>query len=73
MSYELMLKIAGLIFTAGIIYGELKAIRKDIVRLETKVEKHNNFDRRIVKLETMIELEQQERHNEELAASKTTY
>lgn len=70
MDYELILKIAGIVFTAGIIYGELKAIRKDIARLEAKVEKHNNFDRRIVKLETMIELEQQEKHNEELATSK---
>lgn len=73
MDYEMILKIAGIVFTAGMLYGELKAIRKDIARLEAKVEKHNNFDRRIVKLETMIELEQQEKHNEELATSKISY
>ena len=73
MDYELILKVAGLIFTAGILYGELKAIRKDIARLEAKVEKHNNFDRRIVKLETMLEFEQKEKHNEELATSKIAY
>ena len=35
---------------------ELKAIRRDIKRLEDKVEKHNNFDRRIIRLETLLEV-----------------
>ena len=39
-------------FMAGACWLELRAIRRDIARLETKVEKHNSFDRRIVKLES---------------------
>ena len=39
-------------FMAGACWLELKAIRRDIARLEQKVEKHNSFDRRIVKLES---------------------
>lgn len=71
MDYKLLLEVAGIIFTAGMLYGEVKAVRKDIAGLEAKVEKHNNFDRRIVKLETIIQLkQQQEKHNEELATSK---
>lgn len=44
-----------LTFMAGFVWFELKAIRRDIRRLESKVEKHNNFDRRIVRLETLLE------------------
>lgn len=39
-------------FMAGACWLELRAIRRDIARLETKVEKHNSFDRRIVRLES---------------------
>lgn len=49
-------KLAGLIFAAGMVWAELKAIRKDIKRLSDRVERHNTFDRRIVRLETMLEL-----------------
>ena len=49
-------KLAGIIFAAGMVWAELKAIRKDIKRLSDKVEKHNTFDRRIVRLETMLEV-----------------
>ena len=42
-------------FMAGACWLELRAIRRDIARLETKVEKHNSFDRRIVKLESEYE------------------
>lgn len=56
-------KVIAVIFAAGILYGQVFAIRNDVARveaiierLETKVEKHNNFDRRIVKLETIIEM-----------------
>ena len=47
-------------FMAGVVWFELKAIRRDIKRLEKKVEQHNNFDRRIVRLETMVELKEHE-------------
>ena len=56
MDLKLILEVAGIVFAAGAIYGELKAIRTDIARLEKKVEKHNNFDRRIIRLETLAEL-----------------
>lgn len=49
-------KLAGIIFAAGMMWAELKAIRKDIKRLSDKVEQHNTFDRRIVRLETMLEI-----------------
>lgn len=52
---DVILKVAALIFAAGMVWAELKAIRIDIARLEQKVEKHNNFDRRIIRLETIIE------------------
>lgn len=47
--------IGGLVFACGKAWAELKGIRDDIARLEQKVEKHNNFDRRIIRLETIIE------------------
>lgn len=49
-------KLAGLIFAAGMVWAELKAVRKDIKRLSDRVEQHNTFDRRIVRLETMLEV-----------------
>lgn len=49
-------KLAGLIFAAGMVWAELKAIRKDIKRLSDRVEQHNTFDRRIVRLETLLEV-----------------
>ena len=52
---ELVWKLALAVFAAGGFWSELKAIRKDIKRLELKVEKHNHFDRRIVRLETLAE------------------
>ncbi len=53
-------KILGVVFACGVIYGELKAIRKDIARLEEKVEKHNSFDRRIIRLETICDCKNEE-------------
>jgi len=53
-------KLAALIFAAGAVWGELKAIRKDIARLEEKVEKHNSFDRRIVRLESYVDMKVKE-------------
>ena len=49
-----------LTFMAGFVWFELKAIRRDIARLDKKVEKHNNFDRRIIRLETLVELKENE-------------
>lgn len=55
----LIWKVAGVVFACGVIYGELKAIRKDIARLSERVQEHNTFDRRIIRLETMLEMQGQ--------------
>lgn len=52
---RLVLEIAGLIFAGGAIYGELKAIRKDISRLEDKQERYNNLQERVLRNELKIE------------------
>ncbi len=44
-------KMAGLIFAAGMVWAELKAIRKDIARLEEKQDKYNNLQARTHELE----------------------
>ena len=49
-------ELLGVVFMFAFVWYELKAIRRDIKRLEVKVEKHNNFDRRIVRLETLLEV-----------------
>ena len=53
---NLIWELAAVIFAAGAVWSELKAIRKDIARLEEKVEKHNSFDRRIVRLESYVDM-----------------
>lgn len=58
-----------LTFMAGFVWFELKAIRRDIARLDKKVEKHNNFDRRIIRLETLVEVKEHEL-NAEIQQSK---
>lgn len=53
VSIELLLYLLSFAVACGIVVAELKAVRKDIRRLEEKVEKHNSFDRRIIRLETV--------------------
>lgn len=48
---EIFLKIGGIIFAAGALWGELKAIRKDINRLEQKQDRYNNLQERTHDLE----------------------
>ena len=50
-------EVVAAIAAFSFMWYELKAIRRDIRRLEEKVEKHNNFDRRIVRIETKLNLE----------------
>ena len=52
---RLILEIAGVVFAVGAIYGELKAIRKDISRLEEKQTKYNNLQERVLRNELKIE------------------
>ena len=58
-------EIIYLAFMAGFVWFELKAVRRDISRLdkkmdklEQKVERHNSFDRRIIRLETLVEVQE---------------
>jgi TnpA family transposase len=60
-------EIVSAVFMFALVWYELKAIRRDITRLENKVEKHNSFDRRIVKLETLLEIKE---HDAEIQFKK---
>lgn len=44
-------KAAALVFGAGAVWGELRAIRKDLSRLESKQDKYNHLQERVAKLE----------------------
>lgn len=57
---EVIYKIAALIFGAGVICGQLKAIRKDIRRLEKKQEEANNVKMRMAAAEAVQQMHQQE-------------
>ncbi len=48
---EIAFKIGGIVFAVGVLWGELKAIRKDIARLEEKQDKYNHLQERVAKLE----------------------
>ena len=48
-------KIAAVIFAAGAVWGELKAIRKDIARLEEKQDRYNHLQERVAKLEAKLD------------------
>lgn len=67
MSLELLVQIVVFIFSCGVVYGRIKSFasemkdfrkeyKEDMKALTNKVEKHNNFDRRIVALETAVEI-----------------
>ena len=53
--FETFWKIAALVFAAGAVWGELKAIRKDIARLEEKQDRYNHLQERVAKLEAKLE------------------
>ena len=53
--FETFWKIAALVFAAGAVWGELKAIRKDIARLEEKQDRYNHLQERVAKLEAKVE------------------
>lgn len=61
-TFEVIIKIATVVFAAGIFYGELKAIRRDIKRLEEKQDKYNHLQERTVKLEVWREMHEKEGH-----------
>lgn len=70
LDIETVWKILGVVFACGMVWAELKAIRRDISRVDRKVEKldekvqkHNNFDRRLVRLETLKQIDNTEETN----------
>ncbi len=44
-------KIAAIVFAAGGLWNELRAIRKDIARLEEKQDKYNTLQERMARVE----------------------
>ena len=57
MRLELVWELAAVIFAAGAVWSELKAIRKDISRLEEKQDKYNHLQERVARLEAKMEEE----------------
>lgn len=48
-------EVAAVVFAAGAVWNELKAIRKDIARLEVKQDKYNTLQERTRILEVKLE------------------
>ena len=55
LDIETAWKIIGVVFACGMLWAELKAIRKDIARLEKKQDKYNNLQERTRVLEVKVE------------------
>lgn len=60
---EILWKVALAIFAAGGFWNELKAIRKDIKRLEIKQDKYNGLQERTHDLEVWKEYHEKEHAN----------
>ena len=60
VTLDLLWKIAAVIFGAGVIIGQLRAIRKDIARLEQKQEEANRVKMRMAAAEAVQKMHQQE-------------
>lgn len=52
---DLLIKIIGIAFALGMGYQQFTAIRSDIARLESKQEKYNNLQERVLRNELKIE------------------
>lgn len=53
---DLVWELAAVIFAAGAVWSELKAVRKDIARLEEKQDKYNHLQERVARLEARWEV-----------------
>jgi len=51
LDINIIWKVLGIVFGCGVFYGELKAIRKDIARLESKQDKYNHLQERMTRVE----------------------
>lgn len=56
---DLIWEVAAVVFASGMVWAKLEAINKSLERLEEKVERHNTFDRRIVAIETRLNMTQE--------------
>lgn len=54
---QLLWNIATVIFGAGFVYSELKAVRKDIARLEKKQEESNNVKIKQAVMQATIDMQ----------------
>lgn len=60
VTIDVIWKLAAVIFGAGVLFGQLKAIRKDIARLEQKQEEANKVKMRMAAAEAVQKMHQQE-------------
>lgn len=51
---DIIWELVAITFAAGAVWGELKAIRKDIARLEEKQDRYNHLQERVARLEAKI-------------------
>lgn len=51
LDFNVLWKVAAVVFAAGGLWNELRAIRKDLSRLESKQDKYNHLQERVAKLE----------------------
>ena len=51
---ETIWKVLGVVFACGMVWAELKAIRKDIARLEKKADETNHLKERVGVVEVKI-------------------
>ena len=51
VDFNMLWKVAAVVFAAGGLWNELRAIRKDLSRLESKQDKYNHLQERVAKLE----------------------
>lgn len=51
LDFNVLWKVAAVVFAAGGLWNELRAIRKDLSRLESKQDKYNQLQERVAKLE----------------------
>lgn len=61
--FDIIWKLAAVVFGAGAFWNELKAIRKDLARLENKQDAYNHLQERTLKLEMWQKMHIKEHDN----------
>lgn len=49
--FDVVWRVAAVVFGAGAVWSELRAIRKDLARLEAKQDKYNHLQERVARVE----------------------